>query len=986
MRYILFILAFLGLSFIGKSQTVTQPGLRDYQLSGATLPDSILFLMGTDTLDGSAKQGLGKWHRADSLLSALGGDTDWWKLNTTVIPTNSDSMERTGYTLLNGLDGGLPTKIEFLKEGILQFDKVDEVSGSVRSYLRVKPLQQSEGNVDWIESITTSENYGDRFNDVHSEGWNILGGSVESAGAHGFGHATEGWFQEDATYLRFEDHTYWYDTDGIQRRPESLVITDGDYGGWYKYFTVGNVFMLDPRNNYKFAEFRIDADTAISTFSMWTPKSANTKGVTFQSNETTNRFNIAPIGTANTTMDVSFFPFSRHALIQRTEVASTYGLTMATIAGNTSDGYFGNITPSYGLTLSSDLLKVDSTKFATQYDLTQTGIQSVEGVSNDGGNIDLVEDWGINITGDDGANTITLQVDSAQVATQYDLTLISGGSDGNGIFDAANEADTIEINEAMIDPALVGFYLSSLGTSNDSYWSYQPFSGGLGMLAYDDQARPSIAMYNEHASYGTFASMENIGNRYLYGLNIGGDFYIQDGTIEPFYIEASTTVDNTLKLQADGDVQIADYPNSRDDGSPTNVLGTDASGVIQSYPVADVGEMDNWLLATGDTGGTETVTNGETVTFVGTTGLDFTRSTNTASVALSIDEFSTDGTIEEDELLLAWDPSGSNHELIDVNNLPYVATEVDGSPTNEAWTIDADDADTEVISNQTVKFEGLGDINTNYIPLTNTLEIEYVGTGGDGNGIFDATNDGSNTPTDMDVGVLDSLEFNGTLKIINDANDYVGIGSQSPEAKLHVRSSSGEVGANLIVEDIGATSYIRTKSRANGLEFPFQFQVMNRDLNVDLTGDFYQMGNITFSKASATVGGGAINFNVGYDSLNLDGVLTLKSRESGATDGLVNVAGGLRFKWRTDATSAATFNTGDYGITMTATGAKTATVPDATSTLVGQTFFIFNSGTSGDITISITGGSGDTILGDVTVAINESVTITCPETGVWIGN
>jgi hypothetical protein len=62
-------------------------------------------------------------------------------------------------------------------------------------------------------------------------------------------------------------------------------------------------------------------------------------------------------------------------------------------------------------------------------------------------------------------------------------------------------------------------------------------------------------------------------------------------------------------------------------------------------------------------------------------------------------------------------------------------------------------------------------------------------------------------------------------------------------------------------------------------------------------------------------------------------------------------------------------------------------MPDATSTVVGQTFFIFNSGSSaGDITISITGGSGDTIYGDVTVAQFESVTITCPETGVWITN
>jgi len=50
-------------------------------------------------------------------------------------------------------------------------------------------------------------------------------------------------------------------------------------------------------------------------------------------------------------------------------------------------------------------------------------------------------------------------------------------------------------------------------------------------------------------------------------------------------------------------------------------------------------------------------------------------------------------------------------------------TEVDGSPTNEAWTIDADDAETEVISNQTVKYQGAGIIATDYDAATNVLLI-----------------------------------------------------------------------------------------------------------------------------------------------------------------------------------------------------------------------------------------------------------------------
>lgn len=52
-----------------------------------------------------------------------------------------------------------------------------------------------------------------------------------------------------------------------------------------------------------------------------------------------------------------------------------------------------------------------------------------------------------------------------------------------------------------------------------------------------------------------------------------------------------------------------------------------------------------------------------------------------------------------------------------------VTADGDGSATNEAWTIDADDADTELISNQTVKFQGAGIASTDYNPTTDVLLI-----------------------------------------------------------------------------------------------------------------------------------------------------------------------------------------------------------------------------------------------------------------------
>lgn len=304
--------------------------------------------------------------------------------------TFNDSLRVDDYALFKGLSGGLPTKIEALKDGTLQFNYTNESSGETKIYQIVQPLQRSEGNVPWISSIFTAANYGARWNDVHSMGWNMEGGNVLEAGKQAFGWVCEGYYQQNATRLRFEDHKIWYGTDGVQRRPESLIITDGYYDEWYKYFTTFDVFGLDPRNNYKYFQFSCDGDTTLSKMYLWSPQSANTKGAEFLFNATTNRLSVSPVGTSNTTFDVNAFPFTRAALIQRTEVAATYGLTMATIAGNTSDGYFGNIGTGWGIDLTIGNLVVDSSEVASTFDMTlkandadvvhDTGIETIAGV------------------------------------------------------------------------------------------------------------------------------------------------------------------------------------------------------------------------------------------------------------------------------------------------------------------------------------------------------------------------------------------------------------------------------------------------------------------------------------------------------------------------------------------------------------------------------------------------------------------------------
>jgi hypothetical protein len=154
------------------------------------------------------------------------------------------------------------------------------------------------------------------------------------------------------------------------------------------------------------------------------------------------------------------------------------------------------------------------------------------------------------------------------------------GGDGNGIFDAANEGETAEVVFVNVDDD--GFYFSDL--DGTGFIGYEPGTGGVNIVDYDDRAALSIS------NIGAFDARINIDNEITLGTNVAGDFLIKDlgAATTPFTIENAASVNNTLKLEADGDVLIADYPNSRDDGTPVNILGTNASGVVQSYPVADV--------------------------------------------------------------------------------------------------------------------------------------------------------------------------------------------------------------------------------------------------------------------------------------------------------------------------------------------------------------------------------------------------------------
>lgn len=586
------------------------------------------------------------------------------------------------------------------------------------------------------------------------------------------------------------------------------------------------------------------------------------------------------------------------------------------------------------------------------------------------------------------------------------------GEDLNGHFSPENEGAQIMITGATLpDDGL--FYDNNL---NASYWQWDPLYGRVLNYSPLDEVQVAIANSSFDARIELAAD-----NTFLLAAVLGGEFHISDGAVYPFTIEASTTVNNSLRIQADGDVQAADYPNSRDDGTPTNVLGTDANGVLQSYPATDLpfDPSNTNELQTLDVSGTgPTITldlsgdaSDPTVTGAGATAV--TASGNAITVTTS-----TESIQDAVAGLLTGTQTGITVTYDDAGNMwDFVATGGAG------WVIDADDADTETITTNTVKWEGGVGIVTDYVPASDKVTMIVDGdefttvvttetddyllmhdeNGGsadvlekilvtdfiadnaadiaDGNGMWTLSNDATDIAVDqVKIPAAGHLEFYDGSEhdlYIDAANDKIGINDNTPDATLDIHSA-GVI--DCIIEDLSNHADLDLEGNEEGASSAGVIRIRNTDAQI---GTDYLLASITGQKNSATVVGGKLMFAIGYDaSSNTDGVLELGSREGSATDGYVAVTGGLRYKWVDEPGTTYTLTTGDYGLRWTGTGSKTATLPGITSGNRGQFFTIFNDAGSGDVTITASGGA--TITGDNILSPGESCRVEAASTTDWI--
>jgi len=204
------------------------------------------------------------------------------------------------------------------------------------------------------------------------------------------------------------------------------------------------------------------------------------------------------------------------------------------------------------------------------------------------------------------------------------------------------------------------------------------------------------------------------------------------------------------------------------------------------------------------------------------------------------------------------------------------ATPQDTSATNEAWTIDGDDADTELITNQTVKFQGAGIISTDYNPTTNTMlitgtevdgstsnELQTISAGGAGPSSFTVDlSAGGGSVTLTESGIVDLSRSGNTITIAATEVD----GSTSNELQTYGHA--------------GTTSYTNTLSSGGG---SFTLQASG------IAAISHTTGTVTISATEAdgsATNEGTLGVGAGSGTSSV-----LLSNTSGANGVTINAAG-----------------------------------------------------------------------------------------------
>lgn len=732
MRYIILYFLFF-ISQIANGQ------IRARQLRADSLYTTLQVIT-NDTATASSGYRLGRWRNVEDLFTGY-GDTDWYKFGGTAIPANHDSAYRVGVTEIRdtaGVDGKIT-----LDGRTITMNNNGHTSTNDDYYLKMSAYDsENPVNFNIVNHSATNAGGGKNIESL-GMGWNLApGGGRENSSYSMLGLLYEYNWKPDSRIID-EFHLLHTDVGGTARRPMTWFFPP-DTALWELGVHVPTVEFreVNPGSSFYFSTY-YTADNNRSNARFADPDGSG--GVHMFVDVDDNFMYWEPYGLTNPWLYTNAFYSTE---VNRLQIDTPEGNPDRLLGWNSTQKWVGDLILGFGFDISNDTLNIDTTQ--------------VGGGGGSGGANLSIEGSGPTYTINSSSGNDVYVTEGAFIALSENApdTLVIA-VDTSGLIGVLADADFFELGTTM-PPQAITDTMYHTGITGIGENTASAMYGQL-TIGTDGGATRGVVIngYNDTYIPLTFSMDLTEDNTWEFAISDTWDFGLRNvigGTpTVPFFIDAGAVTG--INIQADGDVQMPDYPNTRDDGTAANFLGTDANGVIQSYDIDDV--ISEWYLVGESTPGSEAITDGETVTL---NGSGITTVTRTGST-------------------------------IDINSV-----EVDGSTTNEAWTIDGDLGGTEVISSQTVLFAGAGINSTNYNAATNTLTI--TGTEVDG-----STTNELNTIEEGNVTVQtgnSTIDFQTLFDVATDGAGEVNVSLDLGEATT---VSTAETDDYMIMWDQGLAQH-----------------------------------------------------------------------------------------------------------------------------------------------------------------------------------
>ena len=551
-----------------------------------------------------------------------------------------------------------------------------------------------------------------------------------------------------------------------------------------------------------------------------------------------------------------------------------------------------------------------------------------------------------------GAGSGSTSVISSNTSGSTDVTIAVAG-----ILSIGEVGNTITITGTEVDGSVTNEVLTvSDGTDSEALGGQTLTFEGSGIATVD---------YTPATNTLTIDATEVDGS-----VTNEGSLTVSAGTSTTSIINSNTSGSTGVTLTAAGALSISETGNNitltatEVDGSVTNEgsltvgAGTSTTSIISSNTSGStdvtlsagsgisIGEAGNTITisATGGSGNYQTwrdngadATTEPAANFVSTADISFSLTDDSGNAETEVRALIVSNGVDYGQIQtvagqrILGNPTGSTANVSEISlgsGLSFVGsalTPADASTTNEAWTIDGDDADTEVISNQTVKFEGAGITSTDYNPATDVLlitstevdgsvtnELQTYGHAGS-TSYTNTLSDGGGSFTLQASGIASISHTGGTVTI--SATEVDGSTSNEIQA-LSAGDGAGDNktldlslgGGTVTLDPAGILSISRSGNTLTLTATEADGSTTNENLTISDGTDSEDLGGQTLNVAGSGI--------ASVDYVPASNTLTISATE---VDGSVTNEGSLTVGAGTSTTSIISSNTsGSTDITLTA--------------------------------------------------------------------